>query len=154
MRLLSAPSHSRSSQSYFDGHHSSSRASPARCLRLKSSRALAGSSFACTFLVVFSTFDAMVEAPLSPRNASLISLRSSSFSNCPWRRIDSFRQLICPPSASRCLWAFSFAACMEVLAYTKRMHAIVKAANGAVKLWICRLALYSECACLGIVLGQ
>lgn len=34
----------------------------------------------------------------------------------PWRRSDSLRQLICPPSASRCFWALRFAAWMDVRA--------------------------------------
>lgn len=134
---------------------SSSRDIPARCLRLKSSRAFAGSSFACSFLDAESSPDATaaassVDAPLSPRKASLISFRWSSFSICPWRRIDSFRQLICPPSASRCLWAFNLAAWIDVLAYTKRMQAIVKAARGAVKLLVRRSVLIMEGLRIGI----
>ncbi len=52
--------------------------------------------------------------PKSWKRASLSVLALSTLSRRPWRRCDSFCQLIWPPSASRCFCAFSFAAWIDV----------------------------------------
>lgn len=57
---------------------------------------------------------------------------SSTFSSCPCLLRLSLCQLICPPSASRCLCALSLAARIEVRVYTKRRLAMVRAARGAI----------------------
>lgn len=69
-----------------------------------------------TFVSSCATFS-FFDREKSAWRASFKVLRSlSTLSNWPCLRMLSLCQLICPPSASRCFWAFNFAARIDVLA--------------------------------------
>jgi len=68
--------------------------------------------FTSLLLVLGSTVSCLLVSPssLSFAKSCCHKVRSSGFFSTPWRRRASFLQLMEPPSASRCRFAFSFAA--------------------------------------------
>jgi hypothetical protein len=112
-------------------------------------------------LATFSTSDPSFAA-FSPSSCFTVPFDSGPAS-APCLRSDSLRQLICPPSASRCICALRFAADMDVrayllvvsrhaigvggvVAYTKRRVAMQNAARGVAIVW--RVESVGAYACL------